>query len=158
MFPQLLQFLGKPLLFTLCSGEGVGISLFSCAGGSDAFGGGSGGGWRWPVPPAWGCPCSGQVLAALHLPTCILLLCVPGWRSFVPGFDVLIPQSCLLRLRSAAAASHVSRSARLHPRLGKGTLLSLKLGSRELLAAVNAWEQSWPAWSIAGTFTGTASG
>lgn len=37
MLLRLLQLLGKPLLFTLWSGEGVGIALFSCVVGSDAF-------------------------------------------------------------------------------------------------------------------------
>lgn len=47
----------------------------------------------------------------------------------MPGFDVLIPQSRLLRLRSAAA-SHVSHSARLHPRLGEGTCCHLTSAQR----------------------------
>lgn len=90
----------------------MGVAVSSCVVGSDAFREGPEEGAalvtraRVEMP---GCHLRGavlapaQVYAALHLPACILLLCVPGWRSFLPGFDVLIPQSCLLRLRSAAA-------------------------------------------------------
>lgn len=127
-----------PSLFTVWSGKGIGLALFSCVFGLDDFRrtrrvqrrelccsarseGGHG-----HLPPAWGCPCSqsglhSSLLPCLHLPLpcCLAFVCWdPSSRLRLEegliflGFDVLIPQrSCLLLLH--CSASHISRSAAL---------------------------------------------
>lgn len=148
-----LRWRGGNCSFLLCSWVGCfpgGSGGGSCAGDKSHGGGGR-------VPPAWGCPCcrSGLCCSAppcLHPPP----VCA-GLEEFRAGLwcvnspELLAP----LRLRSAAA-SHVSHSARLHPRLGKGTRCHLTSaprspepsasasGVRECMKAVmTSMEYSW---------------